>query len=435
MKFPRIRHSIFASSNRAPHFLAALAKENIQKRLRDFSFTQAVKLLASAPLVLALSLFAARPAPAQSCGFEYVIREGDTLAQIAQRIYGSNTQWSVIFYANQDRLGANLTLLVPGQSIKIPCFGTTRPNVAAPAAPSAPAPQPSTAAKTAAGSFVLSSMVRRIEFLTADGFTPYVDRSLERGGLILDLLTSSMKLIEDQAGGAFRFQVSWVNDWAAHLNPLLITRAFDVGTPWTKLNCTDLSVLDSSSQYKCQKFFFSDPFYEDVTVLFVKQESPITFQSDEEILGKTLCRTRGWSTFDLNKKGRSWITDNKIVLMQPQTPEDCFRMLDNGTVDAVVISDLTGRSIAASLGMLSRVRATERPVHIDTMHAIIAKTHPHARTILYYINSSLAKLRESGEYDRIVAHHLEQFWDRLENAQRPRGASSTASTGKKESKP
>jgi polar amino acid transport system substrate-binding protein len=430
MKLPGMRRSIFASSTGASHFFAAAAK----KRLRSFSFVQSVKLLAAAPLLLVLSLFAARPAPAQVCGFDYVTREGDTLAQIAQRVYGSNAQWSIIFYANQDRISANAALLTPGQSIKIPCFGAARPNIAAPAAPAAPAPQPLNSARAAAGSFVLSSMVRRIEFLTADGFTPYVDRSLERGGLILDLLSSSMKLIEDQAGGAFRFQVSWVNDWAAHLNPLLITRAFDVGAPWTKLNCADLSALDASSQYKCQKFFFSDPFYEDVTVLFVKQESPITFRADEEVIGKTLCRTRGWSTFDLNKKGRNWITDNKIVLMQPQTPEDCFRMLDNGAVDAVVISDLTGRSVAASLGMLSRVRATDRPVHIETMHAIIAKTHPHARTILYYINSSLAKLRESGEYDRIVANHLERFWERLENAQRPRAAGPTASTEKKEPK-
>jgi polar amino acid transport system substrate-binding protein len=385
---------------------------------RDAIFTTRPEFIALSALVLAASLFTARPAAAQDCGVEYVLKEGETLAQVAKRVYGSTAQWSLIFYANQDRFGANTVSLIPGQSIRIPCIAGTKQAVAAPAAPAA---KPSPAPSPAANSFVLSSMVRRIEFLTADGFTPYVDRSLERGGLITDLLTSSMKLIEDQAGGGFHFQISWVNDWAAHLNPLLITRAFDAGAPWTKLNCSDLSALDSGSQYKCQKFFFSDPFYEDITVLFVKQDSPITFRTDEEILGKTLCRTRGWSTFDLNKKGRSWISDNKVTLMQPQTPEDCFRLLDNGTVDAVVISDLTGRAIAASLGMLGRVRATDRPVHIETMHAIIAKTHPHARTILYYINSSLAKLRESGEYDKIVAHHLEKFWESLENVPHPRG--------------
>jgi polar amino acid transport system substrate-binding protein len=234
--------------------------------------------------------------------------------------------------------------------------------------------------------------------------------------MILDLLSASMKLVEDQSQGAFTHQISWVNDWAAHLNPLLITRAFDVGIPWTQLDCSDVASLDASSRYRCQKFFFSDPIYEDVTALFVRKDSPIIFKSDDEILGKTLCQTRGLSTFHLNSKGRGWLKDNKVVLMQPQTPEDCFRMLDDGTVDAVVISDLTGRAIAASTGMLARIRVTERPVNIETMHAIVAKTNPHARAMLYYINSSFAKLRQSGEYDRIVSRHLEQFWNSLDQS-------------------
>jgi polar amino acid transport system substrate-binding protein len=124
-------------------------------------------------------------------------------------------------------------------------------------------------------------------------------------------------------------------------------------------------------------------------------------------------------TYHLNKEGRGWLTDNKIVLMQPQTPEECFRLLDNGTVDAVVISDLTGRAIAVSMGILDRIRVAERPVHIETMHAVIAKTHPHAHTILCYINNSFARLKDAGQYDRIVSSHLERFWTSLEQATAP----------------
>jgi hypothetical protein len=42
---------------------------------------------------------------------------------------------------------------------------------------------------------------------------------------------------------------------------------------------------------------------------------------------------------------------------------------------------------------------------------LISKAHPHSRTILYYMNSSLAKLRDSGEYDRIIERHLARFWE------------------------
>src|SRR5215475_9353255 len=72
-------------------------------------------------------------AMAQSCGAEYKIKEGETLAQIAARVYGNPTQWTVIFYANQDRLGANASLLVPGLSLRLPCIGGAQ----APASPPA----------------------------------------------------------------------------------------------------------------------------------------------------------------------------------------------------------------------------------------------------------------------------------------------------------
>ena len=347
-------------------------------------------------------------ATAQVCGSDYVIKDGDTLADIAQQVYGNRSQWTAIFYSNQDRMGANATLLVPGLAIKIPCIGaalSTTPTAVAPTAPTVTPSAPS------AGGFELSTMLRQIQFLTAEGYPPFADRTLPNGGIVLDLLSASMDLIKQQGKGGFDYHISWVNDWAAHLNPLLITRVFDAGIPWIKPDCTNIAALDRNSQYRCQKFFFSDPFYETASVLFVMLDSPIMFNSDEEVLGKTLCRTKGWSTSDLDRSGRNWLKDSKITLMQPQTPEECFRLLVAGTVDAVVIPDLTGRAIASAMGLAERVRASDRPVNIETMHAIIAKTHPHARTILYYINSSLAKLHENGEYDRIIEKHLQQFWD------------------------
>ena len=85
-------------------------------------------------------------------------------------------------------------------------------------------------------------------------------------------------------------------------------------------------------------------------------------------------------------------------------------MLDEGAIDAVVISELNGLSVAAAMGMSDRIHAASRPINIETLHMIIAKTHPNARTVLYYINSSLARLKETGAYDAITAKHLDQFW-------------------------
>ena len=86
-----------------------------------------------------------------------------------------------------------------------------------------------------------------------------------------------------------------------------------------------------------------------MTVLFVKADSPVTFAKDDEMLGKTLCQPAGYSTYELDKGGRNWVKDNKVLLMRPQTIEECFRLLDSGTVQAVVTSDMTGQAVTPHL--------------------------------------------------------------------------------------
>jgi polar amino acid transport system substrate-binding protein len=362
-------------------------------------------LLAAIALFIAL-LSLEQPVKGQTCGADYTIKDGESLADIALRVYGSSSQWTLIFYANQDRMGANASMLVPGLSIRIPCLGGQQP----PAAVAVPGPVASPPPASTDDDMELSSVVKRIEFLTADGFTPFTDRSLPNGGMITHIVSSAMNLVKERSGGSFSYNVSWVNDWAAHLNPLLITRAFDSGFPWLKPDCSHPADLSQDAKYRCQKFFFSDPLYEVFTVLFVKSNSPISFSKDDEVLGKTLCQAAGQSTYELDKGGRNWVKDNKIVLLRPQSVEECFRLLDNGSVSAVVTADLTGKSVMAALGLGDKVKALPRPVAIGTLHLIVPKTHPHASTVLYYINTAIAKLRDSGEYDKIVDGHLSRFW-------------------------
>jgi polar amino acid transport system substrate-binding protein len=97
--------------------------------------------------------------------------------------------------------------------------------------------------------------------------------------------------------------------------------------------------------------------------------------------------------------------------MRPPSIDECFRLLDNGTVEAVAEAELAGRASISSLGLGEKVRMLDEPLALTTYHVLISKSHPHARTILYYVNSSLGKLRESGEYDRIIERHLNRFWE------------------------
>jgi len=352
---------------------------------------------------------------AQTCGTEHVVKEGETLAQIAARAYGNPTQWTVIFYANQDRLGGNISLLVPGLSLRLPCIGGQAPAAAA-TTPAAPAAASTTAASSSAAAsaepmFVISSLVNRVEFLTADGFAPYTGRSLEGGGMLTHVISSAMNLVKEESKGRFDFGVSWVNDWAAHLNPLLLTRAFDVGFPWARPDCEGATNLDQSSQFRCQRFFFSEPLYEVLTGLFVRNNSKVKSLRRDDISGMTLCRPAGYPIHELDKDGRNWVKDGIVTLMRPPSVDECFRLLDTGAVDGVVEAELAGRASITSIGIGGKVRMIDQPVALTTYHVLISKSHPHARTILYYINASLEKLRERGEYDRIIERHLGRFWE------------------------
>ena len=391
--------------------------------MRMAKLSNFARWLIAAVLLSAAVWVNGQAAHAQTCGGDYTIKEGESLADIAARVYGNSAQWPLIFYANQDRMGANASMLVPGLSIRVPCMSGQPPAPAkaptaaapAPAPAQAPAPAPvdlagAASAGGAGGDIELSSVVRQIQFLTADGYTPFTDRTLPNGGMITQIVSASMSLIKEQSGGAFSYNVSWVNDWAAHLNPLLITRAFDAGFPWLKPDCTHIADLSQDAKYRCQKFFFSDPLFEVFTVLFVKADSPIAFAKDDEIIGKSLCLPVGQSTHELDKGGRNWVKDNKITLLRPQNVEECFRLLSSGAVNAVVTPDLTGKSVAAALGLGDKVKSLQRPVAIGTLHIIVPKTHPHASTMLYYINTAVGKLRDSGEYDKIVDGHMSRFW-------------------------
>jgi polar amino acid transport system substrate-binding protein len=366
------------------------------------------------PVLLAVAIadsLLAGKAVAQACGTEYRIKEGETLAQIAARVYGNPTQWTVIFYANQDRLGTNASLLVPGLAITLPCVGGASPQ-SPPQQQNATAPaQQQQPAVAGDAPIMISTMVRRVEFLTADGYPPFTGRALEGGGMLTEVISSAMNIVKQEAKGRFDFGISWVNDWSAHLNPLLLTRAFDVGYPWARPDCDGQAGLDATSQFRCRRFFFSDPLYEVTTSLFVRNGSAIASLQSEKIAGAALCVPAGQAAYELDQGGRNWVKDGKVTLMRPPTVDECFRLLENGTVEGVVATEYSGRSSVISLGLGDKVRMLDQPVALTPLHVVISKSHPHARTILYYVNTALAKLRESGEYDMIIERHLDRFWE------------------------
>ena len=90
--------------------------------------------------------------------------------------------------------------------------------------------------------------------------------------------------------------------------------------------------------------------------------------------------------------------------------ERIFELLDRDEVDAVVLNEFTGRAAVTKAQMTDRIEVIEKPVSLLSLHVVIAKSHPRADDYLKLVNRALDRIRESGQYARIVEDHLSVFW-------------------------
>ena len=354
-------------------------------------------------LLMALLVWstAASAAEELSCGSKYTVQDGDTLGDIANRTYGLSNKWTLIYYGNQKQFG-NEPILVPGNKINIPCIVAPEPasvSIAPAGAPSDDQP----------AKIEISQIAADINLLTADDYQPFTDRALPDGGLITEVIKNAFTALNENGEGP-KHKISWVNDWSAHLNPLLADKVFDMGFPWLQPDCKNYAQLDKPARFRCEKFFFSNPVFEILVVFFTLNDSQFQFATDDEVVGKRICRPVGYFTFDLDKDGRNWVKEEKITLVRPQSVDECFRLLQNQEVDAVALNEFTGRAAIKKSKIEDKIRVIERPISLAGLHVIIAKTHPRARTFIHYINSALHRLQETGEYREIVDKHLSRFW-------------------------
>ena len=378
-------------------------------------------------------------ANAVPCGAEHRVQSGDSLSILSDIDihYGAAKFWDVLYQANKDRIGNNPNLIYPGVLLRIPCidedgnilpgqfdedgnpipeaFDGSRtggqahnhdhsadaeePAEVAEAEPEAEAepvaqaePASSEATEVAVAAPAVTAGPTRL--LTGDDYGLSADRSISNGRVVSKIIDAALN--ED---GDKNHQINWINDWSAHLNPLLSSHAFDIGFPWTKPDCTS-----STTDKRCSDFLYTNPVFEVWMLLFTNSESPISFENDADLEGKTLCRPSGYQTDDLDANGRNWLADGKVTLKQPASVQQCFRMLVNKDVDAVVVNEFTGRSVVKSLSIQDKVTILDsKPVSIENLYAVVHKDHPRAQQLIDEVNDGVQAIQASGTYQDILA--------------------------------
>lgn len=349
-----------------------------------------------AAISCATALFVSLAGSALACGGTYTVVEGDSLSEIANELYDDARKWSVIYSTNRAQLGDSPNFVEIGQKLELPCIGGL-PLLGASVVASAPPAQAPVPAD-------VTTQPPSVRLLTAGDFAPFTDRALENGGLITEIVDASMR-----NAGVAEYSINWVNDWSSHLDPLLSNAMLDAGFPWYRPDCAG-----DPTQYRCENFHFSEPMFEMLILLFTSTSNPIPFASDEDMIGRTLCRPAGYFTHDLDKNGRNWMKEAKITLVQPASVADCFNLLTEGKVDAVALNEFTGRTAIQELeldGLVEPVKS--RPLSIEGLHVLVHKNHPNAEAVMAAINQGLAAIKQNGTYQDVIDRHMTRIWSEL----------------------
>ncbi|WP_299150415.1 transporter substrate-binding domain-containing protein [uncultured Tateyamaria sp.] len=347
-------------------------------------------------LAAAICVASSVSAAAQTCGGSYTVKRGDSLSVIADAQYKNASAWTAVHRNNLSVIGENPNALRVGMRLQLGCIAGL------PVGLDAGTPATQTAGVAPARATPRRKLEQTINLVTAGDFAPFTDQALDNQGLITDVVNTAMGRTASRDG----YKVHWINDWSAHLDPLMTSAMMDMGFPWYKPDCAG-----SPDNFRCANFHFSDPMFEMLILLFVDRSRPVPFARDTDIEGRTLCRPAGYFTHDLDRADRRWITDAKITLKQPATVAACFDMLVSGEVDAVAMNEFTGRAAIKDMGLKDQVEVVQgRPISIEGLHVLVHKDHPDAATLMETINGGLDAIKASGEYQQVIDRHMTKIW-------------------------
>lgn len=340
-----------------------------------------MKYSIAATLALAISaLVAPTTVEAQEACGTYRVQIGDSLAEISERAYGFDNHRN-IWRENRSEIGRNPNIIRVGSVLKLPCLDGALPT-------------------DQLDANLQDTDTPPVSFVTANGYLPYTDESLDERGLMTNLVQTAMM----RGAPEKPFDIVFVNDRASHVESLLPRQAFDASFPWTRPGCETQGQLTSMELYACQNFLYSEPFYEIVDGFFSRNgagyENVIDFAAFE---GARICRPEGHSTGHLEENG---LMPPAVDLIQPASAHECFERLMTNSVDLVAMDTRTGERVMEDLNLTDQVAENPHLFSIQPMQVALHRNNPASADIIADLNRGLAEMLETGEWASIVSNGL-----------------------------
>lgn len=352
-----------------------------------------MRVLTSLLLTSGLCL-AAASASAQSvaCNQTYTVKAGDYLSSIALRAYGDTGDYTLIYSANSEVIGPNPGSIRVGQQLLIPCLDGALAESTADA---------SAIRERTTEALPGPSADRPIRVLTATGWAPFMDEDQEQGGLLTEIINLALENADQEP----EYQIDFINDDGAHLQPLITDHAYDLSIGWSQPNCEDTSKMEDESKFRCNNLKFSEPMYEEILGYYSAATEPV-FADHQSLVGKRICRAEAFTLAPLEEVE---LTEPAITIVRAPDAASCIDYVLEGKADVALVAVDVATGRIGSLDAGTQVQLHEALTYVDVLHAVIAKTHPRADEILATVNSGLDNIKDSGVWFQTVRRHMTAF--------------------------
>lgn len=320
-----------------------------------------------------------------SCDTEYTVKAGDFLSGIAQRAYGDLNNFTEIYEANREVIGPNPGSIRIGQRFYIPCLGGSEAEVSAANSNTTPAEPES----------------KDIAVLSASGWRPFFDETNPQGGLLTEIMQLALVNSDDQV----EYNVNYINDLDAHLDPLLTSAAFDVSIGQLQPNCGYAASLGAESKFLCETFEFSDPMYEEIFGYYSQVSTP-EMTDPQQLAGSRVCRARDYTLVPLEAVG---LAEPAITIVRAPDAASCIDYVLAGSADVALVAVEVADARIKQLGAQDSIQMHDDLSHVDFFHATVAKSNERGDEILATVNSGLKDIKESGLWFQTVRRHMIEF--------------------------
>lgn len=326
-----------------------------------------------------------------ACGETYAVRSGDSLSAIANRAYGPGGDFQIIYSANASTIGANPGVINVGMALSIPCLDA---DIVASTADAAAI----TAIETTESLPAPKADVIRV--VAGGNWAPFLNEDQAQGGMLTEIVNVAL----DNAEGNPEYRIDFINDWGAHLTPLISDHRYDFSLAWFQPNCDIVERLGDGSKFRCNNLMWSETLFEQIMGYYTVagKAVPVTHA---DLMGKTICRPAGYSMFMLEEHE---LVEPNVTMVRADTPQACFTGLADGSYDVVALATEASDGIIAANGLGDVVTYNEPLSQVLTLHAVISNTNPNAERHLKTLDDSLIAMKTSGEWFNIVRRHLSE---------------------------